>query len=293
MKVLITGAFGNLGKYTICELLKKGYKVTCYELKNKKNERIAKTLSKDVKIVWGDLKTGESLLMAIKDQDVVIHLGFIIPPFSEKNPELAYEINVGGTKRVIEAIKAQKNPPKFVFTSTIAVYGNSQHMAPPRKVGDPLNPVDHYGKQKIECEEIVKNSGLIWSILRLGAAPSIDWQRIDPIMYDVPLTDRIEFVHPGDIAVALANAAGSRKIWGKTLLIGGGKSCQLYQREFMQKALTMLGIGMLPEQAFGKKCYHTDWMDTEESQKLLKYQKHTYDDFLREQAGIFGKEPFL
>ncbi len=293
MKVLLTGAFGNIGKYTIYELLEKGYDVTCYDLKNKKNRKAAKTLPEEVKIVWGNLRTGDNLQLAIKDQDIVIHLGFIIPPISEENPKLAYEINVDGTRRVVEAIKAQKNPPKLVFTSTIAVYGDAQHIAPPRKVGDPLNPVDHYGRQKIECEEIVRNSGIKWSILRLAAAPSIDWQRVDPIMYDVPLTDRIEFVHPDDIALALANAAGSKEIWGKILLIGGGKSCQIYQREFMEKALAMLGIGMLPEQAFGEKCYHTDWMDTEESQKLLKYQRHTYDNFLKEQAKIFGKRAFF
>lgn len=293
MKVLLTGAFGNIGKYTIYELLKKGYNVTCYDLKNKKNRKATKTLPEEVEIIWGNLKTGENLELAIKDQDIVIHLGFIIPPTSEENPKLAYEINVGGTKRIIEAIKAQKNPPKLVFTSTIAVYGNAQHMAPPRKVGDPLNPVDHYGRQKIECEEIVKNSGIKWSIFRLAAAPSIDWKRVDPIMYDVPLTDRIEFVHPGDIAISLANAVGSKGIWEKTLLIGGGKSCQIYQREFMEKALTMLGIGMLPDKAFGNKPYHTDWMDTEESERLLKYQKNTYDDFLKEQAKIFGKRAFF
>ncbi|HOJ10385.1 MAG TPA: NAD(P)-dependent oxidoreductase, partial [Clostridiales bacterium] len=259
----------------------------------KKNLKIAQSMPKGVKIIWGNLKTGENLELAIKDQDVVIHLAFIIPPASERNPELAYEINVGGTRTIVEIIKSQKNPPKLIFTSTIAVFGNSQSLTPPRRVGDPLNPVDNYGKQKIECEGIVKSSGLKWSILRLAAAPSIDWQRVDPIMYDVPLTDRIEFVHPGDVGCALANAAGSKEIWGKILLIGGGPNCQMYQREFMKKALGMLGIGMLPDEAFGKEPYHTDWMDTDESQRLLNYQGYSYDDFLKEQAKLFGKRAFF
>lgn len=293
MKVLLTGAFGNVGKYAVSELLKKGHDVTCYDVRTGRNIKSAKSLSGEVKVIWGNLKTGENLDTAVRGQDVVVHLAFIIPPASEKAPELAYKINVGGTRRVVETIKAQENPPRLIFTSTIAVYGDSQHLPPPRKVGDPLNPVDNYGHQKIECEKIVMSSGIQWSILRLAAAPSIDWRRIDPIMYDVPLTDRIEFVHPGDIGYALANAVESEEIWGKILLIGGGKKCQMYQREFMEKALDMLGIGMLPDEAFGKKCYHTDWMDSQESERLLKYQKHTFDDFLKEQAKLFGKRAFF
>jgi len=293
MNVLITGAFGNIGKYTISELLKKRHNVTCYELKTGKNEKEAKKLQGKVKTIWGNLVTGENLETAINGQDVVIHLAFIIPPASEKNPKLAHKINVEGTAKVVDVIKAQKNPPRLIFTSTIAVYGDSQHLAPPRKVTDILNPVDNYGNQKIECEKLVMKSGIQWSILRFAAAPSIDWKRVDPIMYEVPLTDRIEFIHPGDIGCALANAVESDEIWGKILLIGGGEKCWMYQAEFMEKALDMLGIGMLPKEAFGKKSYHTDWMDTKESERILRYQKHTYDDFLREQAAVFGKRAFF
>ncbi len=289
MKVLLTGALGNIGKYTIYELINKGHEVTCYEIKTNENVKKSKSLPNEVKMIWGNLVTGENLEAAVRGQDAVIHLAFIIPPASERNPEAAYKVNVGGTTRVVNAIKSQNNQPKLIFTSTIAVYGNSQNLQPPRRVGDILNPVDNYGRQKIECEKIIMDSGIQWCILRLAAAPSIDWKRVDPIMYDVPLTDRIEFVHPGDIGTALANAVEAKEIWGRILLIGGGEKCRMHQREFMEKALNILGVGMLPEEAFGKECYHTDWMDTQESERILKYQKHTYDDFLKEQAAIFGK----
>ncbi len=39
---------------------------------------------------------------------------------------------------------------------------------------------------------------------------------------------------------------------------------------------------MLPDKAFTSNPFYIDWMDTEESQKLLRYQKHTLDDFIKD-----------
>ncbi|MEX2706315.1 MAG: hypothetical protein Q6352_013845 [Candidatus Freyrarchaeum guaymaensis] len=37
---------------------------------------------------------------------------------------------------------------------------------------------------------------------------------------------------------------------GKILFVGGGKSCQLIQREYLRAVLDAMGIGMLPDSAF-------------------------------------------
>ena len=75
---------------------------------------------------------------------------------------------------------------------------------------------------------------------------------------------------------------------GRTLLIGGGPRCQLYQREVIAKPLEALGIGMLPEEAFGSTPYHTDWLDTTESQALLRYQRHGFDDYVAHMLDAVG-----
>jgi len=67
-----------------------------------------------------------------------------------------------------------------------------------------------------------------------------------------------------------AAAAISYKVWGKTLLIGGGKKCQMLQKDFITRVLNEVGIGMLPESAFTGTPFYTDWMDTSRSQKILK-----------------------
>ena len=246
-----------------------------------------------MEVVWGDLGDGSGLAEAVEGCDAVVHMAFIIPPTSERRTEWARNINVGGTRRLLEACIAGGRDPRVVFASSISVYGNSQGKAPPRRVGDEVGPIDAYGKMKIECENMLKESGLPWTILRVAAAPTIDWQRIDPIMFEIPLTDRIEFVHPEDAGYAFAKAAQLPETAGRTMQIGGGARCQMTQYEFMRKALTMLGLRMLPREAFGLKNYHTDWMDTDESEALLHYQRKDFDTFLREQGVRYGARKAL
>ena len=49
------------------------------------------------------------------------------------------------------------------------------------------------------------------------------------------------------------------------------------------------GIGMLPEDAFTGEPYPTDWLDTEESQRVLNFQRLTLSDYIedvKEQIGF-------
>ena len=51
----------------------------------------------------------------------------------------------------------------------------------------------------------------------------------------------------------------------------------------MEKALEALGLGNFDEASFPKGRYYCqDWADTTESQRLLKYQRLTYDDWIED-----------
>jgi hypothetical protein len=52
--------------------------------------------------------------------------------------------------------------------------------------------------------------------------------------------------------------------------------------------LDAIGIGPLPERAFGHEPYCTDWLDTTESQRLLTYQRHTFADVVRDVTAAVG-----
>jgi UDP-glucose 4-epimerase len=293
MKVLLTGAFGNIGTSALEELLKRGHQVTCFDMKTKANEKAAQSLPANAEVFWGDLRVHEDVAAAVWDQDVAVHLAFVIPNLSatgvssEDDPEWARAINVGGTRNLIEEMEAQPLPPRLLFSSSLHVYGRTQDQPPPRTIHDQPQPVEHYAKHKVECEKLIKESRLEWTIFRLGAALPVRLV-LDPGMFEVALDNRIEFVHREDVGLAITNALESDEVWGKTWLIGGGSRCQLYQRELVASVLDAVGVGMLPEEAFTKEPYPTDWLDTSESQNVLAFQRRTLQDYIHEIRAKLG-----
>lgn len=293
MRILVTGAFGNIGTSTIEELLKRNHDVTCFDIKTKTNTITSQKYEKDVSIVWGDLREPRDLAAAVFNQDAVIHLGFIIPALSttgissEAEPNFAREVNIGGTSNLINVMKAQRIPPKLLFASSLHVYGRTHDQPPPRTVHDIPQPIEHYAKHKLECERMVKETGLNWAIFRLGASLPVRLL-LNVKMFDVPLSNRIEFVHRKDVALAFANALECDEVWQKTWLIGGGPRCQLLQRDLVNGILNAIGIGALPEEAFTDIPYPTDWLDTRESQRVLKFQRRTLQDYIQDVKNLLG-----
>jgi UDP-glucose 4-epimerase len=298
MKVLVTGAFGNIGWSTTEELLRRGHDVRCFDLKTKENLKLAKKIKAEAETVLGDLRNPEDVALAVKDREVVVHLAFVIPRLSstgvnsEDEPEWAREINVGGTRNLLQAIQEQPHPPKILFASSFHIYGYTQDQAPPRKVTDTPHPVEHYAHHKVECERMVRESDLDWSIFRLAAALPLRLI-MDPGMFDVSLDNRIEFVHTRDVGLAIANALEIEQAWGKIWHIGGGPACQLTQRELVESVLGAVGLGMLPDEAFPSEPYPTDWLDTTESQRVLQFQRYTLQDYVSDLRARLGFRRFF
>ena len=225
--------------------------------------------------------------------DVVIHLAFIVDMLrSEENPEWAREINIGGTKTLLDGIKSLSEPCKIIFASSISVFGHTQHLHPPRTPSGPVQPTSIYTHHKVECEELIKKSGLDWSILRVAFAPASG--KFDPVLFNLELKSRIEFVHPDDVGLSFANAVSSTEIWSKILLVGGGKGCQLVYGDLIRQLMDVIGIRPLPDDAFAlPPSSPLDWVDSTESQNLLNYQRHSFEDYIRETRASMGPARYL
>lgn len=294
MKILLTGSFGNVGISTLKSLLAKDHDIVCFDLETSNNRKTKEEMLEigEFQTFWGDITNSEDVNKVVKDVNCIIHLAAIIPPLSEKNPELTYKVNVEGTRNLLTAAKSSSNRPKIIMASSMGVYGVTIDQEPPRTAEDPLNPTNTYSTTKVKAEKLIQESGLSWLILRLAAVSvpelSMDMDSLS-ILYEVPLDQRIEFVDVRDVGTAFSNAVDLREINNEILLIGGGKEngCQIYQRQFIEGIFRALGIPMLPDSAFRipeekEDWFYTDWMETSRSQKLLHYQEHSFYDYIED-----------
>jgi UDP-glucose 4-epimerase len=290
LTVVVTGAFGNVGMSTVQALGAAGHRVVTLDLPTRRNRRAARLVQRDdARSVWGDIRDFPTVASAVANADAVVHLAAVIPPRSELDPHLTEQVNVGGTRAVVQAVAEAPRRPRLVYSSSLSVYGQTQQKPPPRTVDEAPNPGGHYPRTKVAAEQVIRSSDVNWVILRLAAVLPLRLPLlINPLLFEVPLTDRIEFVHTRDVGYAIARACETPGIEGKTLHIGGGPRCQLYQHEVISRSFDVLGFGTLPEAAFTTTPFHCDWLDTTESQQLFGYQQRTYDDYLEDLRRKYG-----
>lgn len=276
MKVLVTGALGNVGSHTVGALLDEGHVVVAFDLESPRARKLAARLGDRVRVQWGDVTNPESIRGALDGVNAVVHLAAILTP--ERAPDLARRVNVDATRSLIAEMEASPTARRLVFASSQGIFGEVQDREPPLRADTPVSPTDEYGRHKVACEEAIRRSRLEWSILRVGAAPPIrltGWSHDPTILFEFSPDARFEFVHPADAGVAFARAVAIEEAIGKILYVGGGERCRTTHREFCNDLMNAMGIGALPAEAFVQsdvRRFFGDWLDTEESERILRYQ---------------------
>jgi nucleoside-diphosphate-sugar epimerase len=288
VRVLVTGAFGNIGSHTVDALLGQGAQVRALEFEQGDAD-LRKKWKGRVEVVPGDVTRPQTLTAAVRGVDVVVHLAYVIPPACLEKPELARRVNVDGTANLIAALKAEAPTAKLLFASSLDVFGHTSHLPPPRTLADPVSATDAYTEHKLACERLVQESGLTWAIFRYADVPPIALRSPVPIMFEIPVAQRIESLHPLDAGLVTAKAALAEQTWGRIWLIGGGPRCQKTYGEYLAKFLGAMEMGgPLPESAFTTEPWCTDWLDTAESERVFQYQRHSFDDIVRDVAALLG-----
>ncbi|MGO9830240.1 MAG: NAD-dependent epimerase/dehydratase family protein [Myxococcaceae bacterium] len=288
MNVLVTGAFGNIGSHSVDALLRLGHHVRALSF-GAPESRLTKAWGSKVEVVRGDVTRPETLPAAVRGVDRVVHLAYVIPPACLEKPDEARRVNVDGTLNVLEAVKAHAPTAKFLFASSLDVFGRTSDKPPPRKVTDPVVATDVYTEHKLSCEALVRESGLTWAIFRYADVPPLALRQPVPIMFEIPLSQRMETLHPHDAGLVTARGATMEETWDKVWLVGGGPRCQVKYGDYLAKFMAAMEMGgPLPESAFSTTPYCTDWLDTEESQRVFQYQKHSFEDIVRDVAALLG-----
>jgi len=161
MKVFITGGSGLLG-YRIAELaLEKGYDVYSGYCHSKP------LVGEAVRV---DLSEPVSAFDVVKEvkPDVIMHAAALTNvDRCEKEKELAFKVNVKGTKVIAEA--ARKLNSFLIYVSTDYVFDGSKGMY---KEDDETNPINYYGYTKLLGEQYCKDFCIARTCVIYGAKPA-------------------------------------------------------------------------------------------------------------------------
>lgn len=157
MKVLITGGTGLLGQALvasapggerICVLHRRDYRLP------------ANGVEEIVLDVLDPIRLAE--LFSTHHFDVVVHAaGMASVDEVERHPEEAWRSNVLGTQHIAELVR--KKDIRLVYISSNAVFDGCHA---PYREEDLTNPVNRYGRIKVECENLVRRSCPEAAILR-------------------------------------------------------------------------------------------------------------------------------
>lgn len=291
-KVLITGAFGNLGIMCVEQALANGHQVFCFDLDTPQNREFKKRFKSNpnITVILGNLLQTEKIPALVEGMDAIIHNASVLPPITEQKPEVAYAINVNGTIALAQAA-ANTNPAiRFIYPSSVTVFGPSNFSHKEKSTLDSPLATDNYTDHKLKCEEFLKDLKLDWVILRVGVSvdartTSTDLNTLRTLL-SVDAKNPLEWIHPKDVALAMCNAICAETVAKKMLLIGGGKTCQVTHGEFLSCAIEACGL-RLEKSIHGNNSYYTHWMDTTESQQILQFQQHTFTDYRKEMEHSF------
>jgi nucleoside-diphosphate-sugar epimerase len=236
-------------------------------------------------------------MTAVANCDAIIHNAGILAPASELHPDLAYAVNVGGTRNLLAAMRRMNEPPVVVFASSLSVCGPRPPGGPPLTGAHAAVASDNYTSNKVECEQLLRESGLRYVIFRIGVSVGVKAGAGDlspevfRLLFSINPDTRLEWIHPDDVALAQLRALECPRAIGKTLMIGGGENCRLTFGEFYGAMFEAAGVGRFPIDAYGRGAYYCDWLDTDESQSLLAYQRISFDEFIGQlrQASRFSR----
>ena len=287
-RVLVTGACGNIGANVVDLLVQRGYFVRAVDLDTPVGRAKAKGWGDRVEMRFGSICNSTVVRDAVVGMDHVIHLAAMVPPNTDVDQAAGYMVNVVATRSIIAACEAEPQPPRLTFTSTAAIWGRNAEVDRPRRADEEISPSDNYSRQKAECEAMLRESSLDTLVFRIAMTPPVAPGALSPFVFDMAADMRVEFTHPKDQALGIVNSLVVDELAGRTLCLGGGERNRLHYREFMNMAFAAMGLPELPRSAFGDSLFMTDWVDSEESQAILDYQRRNVAQYFDEVAQELG-----
>lgn len=156
--ILITGGAGYIGSHAVKLFLSRGYRVVVFDNLSRGWRQPLEILAAlgDLQLVEGDLTKSADLAKLFDDYQFagVLHFAALcLVDESMSQPERYFFNNVVGSLNFLEQLRQHGCPP-LIFSSTCAVYGESQYL--PMDEQHPTNPANPYGESKLIVEKMIQ-----------------------------------------------------------------------------------------------------------------------------------------
>jgi GDP-4-dehydro-6-deoxy-D-mannose reductase len=148
MRTLVTGSNGFAGRHALSRLAADGRETYALE---------------------GDIRDAGSVLAQVRAAapDAVLHLAAIASVADAwRQPELVHDVNVGGTRNLLDAVASAAPGARVVLVSSAEVYGAVDEAAQPIGEDTPLRPLSPYAESKVDAEALAQAAGLAVVIAR-------------------------------------------------------------------------------------------------------------------------------
>jgi nucleoside-diphosphate-sugar epimerase len=177
MRILVTGAQGCIGAWTVKALLDRGLDVVTYDLDPhpRRLRLIAPSEQFDrVAIRVGNIDDTLRVKALVKDESIthIVHLAAQLMPFCQANPVAGAMANVIGTLNVFEAARDSGRAVRVVYASSSAVWGPEEAYGSGKlSEADPLKPSTQYGVFKQANEGNARAFYMANGISSIGLRP--------------------------------------------------------------------------------------------------------------------------
>jgi dTDP-glucose 4,6-dehydratase len=159
-RVLVTGAGGFIGSQLVEHLLLEGARVRAFVRYNSRADEgllqfAPRDLSGSLEVVSGDLREWQTIRQAVRDCEIVFHLGALISiPYSYHHPYEVAEVNFMGTLNILMACQ-YLGVKRLIHTSTSEVYGTARRV--PIDESHPLQGQSPYSASKIGADKLAES----------------------------------------------------------------------------------------------------------------------------------------
>jgi UDP-glucose 4-epimerase len=149
--VLVTGGAGFVGCNLVRKLVELGAAVTVFDDLFTGFMSNLNAVFDRIEFIKGDVRNENLVKQVIYNGefDYVFHLAARNIIISTKNPMDDFSVNIGGTLNLLNCVKDSKRLKKFVYASSVSIYGNKTH---PITEEDSVNLLSPYAVSKLGGE---------------------------------------------------------------------------------------------------------------------------------------------